>query len=490
MNASAPTVYDVAVVGGGPAGLSAAVAAAEHGLLTALFDEQPAPGGQIYRNVENVTASRPRAREILGCDYVEGARLVQALRASSVIYQPGSSVWDIGRDGTLGILADGNAELIRARRIVLTVGAMERPVPLPDWTLPGVMTAGAAQILLKSSSQIPDVPTVLAGSGPLLLLVARQLLAAGAPVRAVLQTMPWANYLRAAPLLPGGLPSAGRDIERGVRWVRDIRRVCTMVRRSVRDLRALGQGGLGAVAFRSGGKTHRINCGLLLLHEGIVPSHQAAMAAGCDIIWDDRQLAWRTRADRWGATSVDTIAVAGDCVGIGGARSAVLSGRLAGIDAAFRAGRIDAGERDRKTRTEAAELIRLERGRRFFDTLFRPSPQIVAPPDDDTVICRCEEVTAGEIRRVVGQGCPGPNQAKAFTRAGMGPCQGRLCGLTVTALIAEARGIAPPRIGTFRVRPPLKPVTVGELADLAGVGREVASLGGLPKPPGGEKPSP
>lgn len=475
--------HDLAIIGGGPAGLAAAATARAHVLETILFDEQPAPGGQIYRNVEGVSRDAPGLLPLLGEDYGRGRALAEAFRGSGAAYAPETSVWEIEPDGTLGVLGPSGAALVRARRILIAAGAMERPMPVPGWTLPGVMTVGAAQSLLKSAGAVPDVPVVMAGSGPLLYLVAHQLIASGAPLRAVLDTTPPGNYRRALAHLPAALRSAGQLLT-GRRWMREIRAKGISLVRGARDVRAAGGDRLEAVEFSAGGENRRLDAGLLLLHQGVVPNHHLALSVDCAAGWDDTQFCWRTETDTWGATSVDTIAVAGDCGGIGGALAAEHQGRLAALDAAHRLDALDRPSRDRQAAPGFAAIRRVAGLRRFLDVLFRPAPEYLVPPRDDVVVCRCEEVTAGELRQVVGHGCMGPNQAKAFTRAGMGPCQGRMCGLCVSAVIADARRVPVAEVGHYRVRPPLKPLTVGQLADLEGVGREVAALTPLPTGPG------
>ncbi len=483
MNAPQNPECDLAVIGAGPAGLAAATTAAECGLQTVLYDEQAAPGGQIYRAIENVSRERAADHALLGEDYQQGEGLVDAFRASAATYVPQTSVWEITPDGEIGILGPEGARLLSAKRVLITAGAMERPMPLPGWTLPGVMTAGAAQTLLKAAGQVPDVPLVLAGSGPLLFLVAWQLVKAGAPVQAILETTPRTNTWRALRYLPEVWPEAGALVK-GWRWLREIRRHDVPIMSGVSALRCLGQDRVEAVAYRIGmAGEGRLDCGLVLLHQGVVPNHQLAAAAGCDQAWDLRQCCWRTTSDAWGATNVAAIAVAGDCVGIGGALAAEQQGRLAALDAAHRLGAVSAEERDRRAYSERRGLARQLGLRRFLDEYFRPAPWLLSPPDDDTVVCRCEEVTAGELRRVVDMGCPGPNQAKAFTRASMGPCQGRMCGQTISAVIASARGLPLAQVGEARVRPPLKPITVGELAEMQGIDHEVDLSGGLPAAP-------
>jgi bacterioferritin-associated ferredoxin len=179
--------------------------------------------------------------------------------------------------------------------------------------------------------------------------------------------------------------------------------------------------------------------------------------------------------DSWGASSVSGVSIAGDGAGIGGARVAQVRGRLAGLHAAQLLGRLDVPARDRAAEPLRAELARYERGRRFIDTLFRP-PDAFRLPTGTTLVCRCEEITAQQVFDAVAVGCVGPNQMKAFLRTGMGSCQGRLCGLTVTEMMARARKVSPADIGYFHLRFPIKPVTLGELASLPQSERAIAGV--------------
>src|SRR5437763_4965958 len=171
---------DFAIVGAGPAGMAAATLAVELGLDTLLLDEQEGPGGQIYRAIDRIEAGASVSSP-LGADYLAGQSLPTALRASGARYRPATTVWHIDPDGTLSLTSEGASDTVIARRILLATGAIERPVPVPGWTLPGVMTVGAAQILLKTADLVPDGRAVLAGQGPLPYLAAVQLARAGAP---------------------------------------------------------------------------------------------------------------------------------------------------------------------------------------------------------------------------------------------------------------------------------------------------------------------
>lgn len=455
--------YDLVVVGAGPAGLSAAATAAELGLSVLIADENPTPGGQIYRAV---TTTPVKDRTVLGEDYWRGSQIAARLAGSQASYAPGCTVWSVAADGEIeiGISLGGRARLIAAAEVILATGAQERPFPIPGWTLPGVMTAGAAQIALKASGIVPAGRTVIAGCGPLLYLLAGQLQAAGANIVAVLDTTPSGNWLKALPALPDFLASP--YLAKGLKLVARARRSLRFVG-GVTGLSAEGEGVVSRVRFRRGAREETIACDMLLLHQGVIPGVNLANAVGCAHEFDTTQHGWTPKLDDWFCSSVPGVAIAGDGAGIGGAESAALRGEIAALASACRLERIDAAERDRRAEPIRAELGRSLRGRRFLDLLYKPAPQFLAPPDDATIVCRCEEVTAGQIRDTASRlGVTGPNQMKAFLRCGMGPCQGRLCGPTVVELISQVRGTTPAEVGYYRLRPPVKPVTLAELAAL------------------------
>lgn len=461
--------YDLIVIGSGPAGMAAAATGAKHGLSTLLIDENPAPGGQIYRGI---TTTPLTAKKTLGDDYWRGTDLVRAITASHAEYAPETTVWSVApvADGArdrdrmqVGISVGGAARLIQARQVIAATGALERPFPIPGWTLPGVMTAGGAQIALKTSGLVPDGKVVVAGSGPLLYLLTAQLRAAGVTISVMLDTTPRENWARAIRHAPDFLrsPYVGKGLKLLMRAHRGMRIV-----RGVTAISADGDSRVKSVRFSHGSMEEKLPCDVLLLHQGVVPNINLANAVGCALEWDDDQLTWVPRTDNWYATSVKGFAIAGDGAGIGGAESAALRGCIAALGAAHRLGRISTSDRDQMAAPVLAELTRAGRGRRFLDQLYRPAKTFRVPEADDTIVCRCEEVTAGKLRETVTLGVTGPNQMKSFLRCGMGPCQGRLCGLTVTELIADARGVSPGEVGGYRLRSPIKPITLGELAAL------------------------
>jgi NADPH-dependent 2,4-dienoyl-CoA reductase/sulfur reductase-like enzyme len=447
---------DLAIIGAGPAGMAATVEARAQGLTVLVADENAAPGGQVFRAAEAAAADPAVAPDI-----APGLPLIAAFRRSGAEYRPGTTLWHLDpEEGVLSLSTAEGAETATARRIILATGAQERPVPIPGWTLPGVMGAGAAQILLKSTGAVPSGRVVLAGQGPLIWLLAVQLARAGAPPL-VLETRRGgiaASLARAG----GGLWAGRHMLAKGLALIAEARRAGLRVITGIRNLRAEGADRIERVAWDGGSAP----CDTLLLHEGVIPATQISRAIGLDHGWDAAQGCWRPATDAFGAGSLGRIAVAGDGAGIGGWEAAVAAGQLAGLDAARRLG---AMTEDAFAARAAAPLAARRRAlalRPFLDALYAPAPDLLAPPDA-TIICRCEEVTAGAVRAAARLGATGPNQLKAYLRCGMGPCQGRICAPTVAALIAEARDLPPDTVPPLRPRAPYKPISVGLLAATA-----------------------
>jgi NADPH-dependent 2,4-dienoyl-CoA reductase/sulfur reductase-like enzyme len=453
--------YDLAVVGAGPAGMAAATIAAAQGLSVLLVDEAPTPGGQIYRAV---TETPVQDRAVLGADYWKGEALAADLAESTADYLPGATVWHLDPQRCIGLSLDGRAATLTARRVVLATGALERPFPVKGWTLPGVMTVGAAQTLLKSSGILAQGRVVLAGCGPLLWLLASQYVAAGHPPAAILDTTPSGNWRAAFGAAAGFLRSP--YLRKGLRLMLRVRRAVKVVT----GVTALSVEGSEAhatgIVYRRGNRPEeRIAADHVLLHQGVTPNVNLANAAGCTFTWDDSQACFRPVVDGWGNSSLDGMAIAGDGAGIGGAEAAAAQGHLAGLEAARALGRIDEAVRDRLGATAQATLLTYGQGRAFLERLYRPAPHF-RQAHDEALACRCEEVTGRQIREAAALGVPGPNQMKAMLRCGMGPCQGRLCGLTVVEMIAAARGISPAEVGYYHLRTPVKPLTLAELATM------------------------
>ncbi|GKW47944.1 FAD/NAD(P)-dependent oxidoreductase [Halomonas sp. NCCP-2165] len=452
---------DVAIIGAGPAGMAAASRLAEAGQVPVVFDLAPSPGGQIYRQL---TAPQ-LGEDVMGRDYLRGRRLLERFERARIDYRPGSRVWWAKREGqgtTLGVLVDRRSESWQVRRLIVASGAMERGWPFPGWQLPGVMQAGAGQILLKQGALIPDVPPVLAGTGPLLYLLAWQYLRAGCPPRLILDAAPRSRY---ATMLRRPLSTwHGRHyLLKGLGMLTTLRRAGVKVVHGIEGLRAEGNPHLQAVHYRRAGRWQSVDASMLLTHFGVVPEPQLSRGLGLPFDWHPSQQAFVPHREEASLAAAPGIWLTGDGAGIGGALNAEREGHLAALSILAAKGEPVENERTPLVQARRRELS----ARALLEALFRVPDGWLAAQPETTLVCRCEAVSLGELDAAMAQGAAGPGQLKAFTRCGMGPCQGRLCGESVTRLLAGHSGTSMNAAGYYQVRPPLHSITLGELADSA-----------------------
>ena len=451
--------YDLAIIGAGPAGMAAAVEASKNNLKVLVLDDQPAVGGQVYRQIDKNYHNSDEL-SYLGEDYWLGKKLVDNFWHSSAELLSESRVWQITRDKLIFFSRKGLAHQVQADFILISTGAMERPMPIPGWTLPGVMSVGGAQTLLKSNNSGVD-GAVFAGSGPLFYLTIWQYLTAGFKIGAVIDTAParlsLQHYLLAIPaLLQLNL------LLKGLRWKSYIRKK-TKYFSKVKNVSISGQIASESISFIDRyGKNKKICASHIFLHQGVVPNVNLTMATGLKHYWCPRQLCWHPETNIYGESSLQGIFVAGDGSGIAGASAAILSGQMAvkGIV-----------QRNRRPTIFTSFLSKFKRyrhaaARPFLDDLYRPPKDWCVPFNDETIVCRCEALKKTEVASAISQGVAGPNQLKSFCRAGMGRCQGRMCGLTIQQMIADHNNLPEKDVGYFRLRPPIRPLTVGELASL------------------------
>ncbi len=476
---------DAAVVGAGPAGLAAALTLAEHGAKVVVVDERPRPGGQIYRQppATSAGAGLPHGRA-----YDAGRRLLAAAAAAPGIgWRAGTLAWglfeprDAGLDPPAGSAAwvlalagEGGLDGVAARHVVVAAGAYDLPVAFPGWTLPGVMTAGGVQAFVKGERLLPGSRFVLAGAHPLLFVVADQLLGAGAELAAVVLAQPRPGISDAAAVAArlrgriGPIAAIAGPLAR-------LRRTRVPLLFSHLVAGAEGEEQLEAVAvvevdrgWRPAGGVTRFECDTLAIGYGFVPSTELARLAGCAHRWAPAAGGWVIEHDRWMRSSRPGISVAGETTGVAGAEQAAEEGRLAAIGILLELGRIDGAQAERLAAPTRRRLGRLRRFSELTRERFAPRYEALARlAGDDTVVCRCEEVTAGSLRSALATHphLGDADAVKLLTRAGMGPCQGRFCMLTVASILAEATGRSPEQIGAFTARPPAKPLPVSQLAD-------------------------
>ena len=460
---------EIAVIGAGPAGIAAALAASRAGAAVTLVDEYSRPGGQIYRQPPE--AFRVRRPDALGKEYRTAQHLLGPLAGSPVSVLTGTVVWGVEPDRTLLLFSEREGCLaLKADAIIVAAGAYDRPVAFPGWTLPGVWTAGGAQAMLKSQRIVPGRRALVAGAGPLLLPVATTLAAAGATVVGVVEATTRLEWARQTHRMLGHWDRIADFIRYEAALLRA--RVPRFFGLAV--IRAEGRDGVERATIATIDRQWRVIAGteqtvaadLLCIGYGFLSSMELPRLLGCELEFHALQEQFLPRHTPDMESSVPAVFVAGETTGIGGAELAKAEGEIAGLVAARVVGH-PLGAEHRRTLGAAQAKRRHQLGfARVLDVLFAPRPGIYELAQAQTLLCRCEEVTVAEVRDAVRRGARTVRAVKAATRGGMGPCQGRICGNLVGHCVAQVTGRPLQEILDLSARPPVKPVPLSVLAGL------------------------
>jgi NADPH-dependent 2,4-dienoyl-CoA reductase/sulfur reductase-like enzyme len=465
---------ELAVVGAGPAGIAAALTAADAGVETVLLDSQPRPGGQYFRvnacAVSGVTTDG---------NVTQDGILRYKLADSPVHVLTDTLVWGAfpaadGRGWELALHGPHAPARVIAQTLILATGAYDRPIPFPGWTLPGVMTAGGVQAFLKGQRCVPGRRFLLSGTGPLQIAVAASLVQAGAEVVALLEASRLGlRDLRHVPALWGQWPR----LAEGLGYWRTLRaaRVPFRLGWSVLAARGRGQveeaviGRLDPSGRPIAGSAETLAVDTIAIGYGLLPSTELSRLLGCAHDFRLELGGYIPRRDAELRTSQPRVFAVGDGAGIGGAELAQIEGRIAAVAAARDLGRLSEAAAGAAIKREQPGLARQRRFAALLGARFAPAPGLYALADDDTIICRCEEVTLGAIHRAVADGAADVNAVKGLTRTGMGHCQGRVCGELIARIIAAETGhagdpAATMAAGCFTARPPIHPLPLAALA--------------------------
>lgn len=452
---------DLIVVGAGPAGLAAATAAAQCGLETIILDSYPQPGGQYFMQAAGTPAASVRTWQMR-----QGAEAIANAEAAGARILRSAEVWAIFPGFSVHAWDEHQPIELRAESVLVATGAHDRTVAFPGWTLPGVMTPGAAQRLAKTSGIPPGKRTLLAGSGPFLLPVAGAVLKAGGHLVEIVEAQKsyssifwrlagypekWPEALRLLkPLLAARTPRSFGEVVVAAHGNGRVEEV---------ELAPLDNRGHPILSRRR--RVDGIDS--LLVGYGFRPQTELTSILGCEHRFDERAGGWHCAVDpASGATSVAGVYAAGETTGIGGAEPAKLSGTIAGLAIAEARGVVSTEARRRRL------CKRLRRAARFADALNRDFPLPAGLGDlltADTVICRCEDVTAGEVRSELQMGADDYLGVKLWTRAGMGPCQGRICQASLVRFLASMTGKTPQEIGYNTPRIPVRPVPLSVVSE-------------------------
>ncbi len=474
---------DLLIIGAGPAGLAAAEAAARAGVLATVLDERPHPGGQYFKQLApSHRFAGPRARDR---QFASGADLIERVRAAGVEISSSATVWSAHADGPAGtghdanaaaaevdVVMDGRAQRYRARQLVIATGAYERAHPVPGWTLPGVMTTGAAQTLARAYRVAPGARVLVAGNGPLNLQVACELAAGGVEVAAVAETAPPPAARPGAAL--AALRHAPGLVGQGIAYRAALaRRRIPVLHRHVL-VRVEGRDGervrravlarIDAHGNTVAGSERVFDVDAVCTGYGFHPSTELTRLLGCDHRWDPDAGGLAVVRNDDAETSLAGIFVPGDGGGVGGAHAALAEGTLAGLAAARNLGRPIPPDLEALARSARRERDRARRFQAALWTLFAAPREFPDLAGDDVAICRCESVGAGVLRSRIAAGADESGALKRLTRVGMGRCQGRYCGPRIAAWCAAARGETPDPFRLFAPRFPVKPVPAFALA--------------------------
>ncbi|ETF04381.1 (2Fe-2S)-binding protein [Advenella kashmirensis W13003] len=451
------------IVGAGPAGIRAAQILVQAGLRPVVIDEAPKPGGQIYR--QQPEGFQRDARALYGFERHKARALhdlANHLVSDDLIeYLPNTLVWDAD-DQNLYITSGNRHDAVAYETLILATGATDRVLPFNGWTLPGVYTLGGAQIALKYQGCAIGKHVVLAGTGPLLYLVAYQYCKAGARVSAVLDTSPFPEVRQglrafaADPLLmaKGGYYMAWLRM-RGVPLIHD-----------VSAFEAIGNNKVEAIRWRRDpspmAQMQVLPCDAVACGFGLRSENQLASLLGCEFVFDEQDRAWLPRVQAGGQSSRANVYLAGDGMRIGGADMAELGGR----QCAYRVMQdMGLAHDERQARRVSRQIARGRRTRQLIDDMFAPPTHWLDHADDTLVVCRCEEIRVGDVRRMLHEDPrSGLNRMKALSRVGMGRCQGRMCGAGAAMLLAHEQTIPLSGIERLRSQPPVKPLRIGGAA--------------------------
>jgi len=450
-NSLAPPV----VIGAGPAGVRAAQTLVAHGLRPVLIDEAARAGGQIYRQPPPGFVRSPQA--LYGFEAGRATAVHHTMQAlqPQLDHLPGTLVWAV-QGATLHLLHAGRMGQVEHGGLIVATGATDRVLPFPGWTLPGVYTLGAAQVALKYQGCAIGSRVVLAGTGPLLYLVAHQYAKAGAQVVAVLDGATLADQraalpalLRAPATLAKGLLYRASLIARGV-----------PVHQGARLLRAgsVDDAGerVGSITWRDAHGERTLACDAIGFGHALRSETQLADLLGCEFEFDALQRAHLPVRDAAGRSSVPGVYLAGDGAAVRGADAAELAGERAALallaDRGIAVSASRAAELERLLQAQTALRQGLERAFPFPEDWAAQAP-------DELLLCRCEEISVGQLRQAAREaGADELNRAKALCRVGMGRCQGRYCGAAAAEVLAHAVGIPIAQVGRLRAQAPVKPV--------------------------------
>jgi NADPH-dependent 2,4-dienoyl-CoA reductase/sulfur reductase-like enzyme len=459
---------ELAIVGAGPGGIAAAMEAAKLGVTPTLIDDNTKIGGQIYRQFnKGLNITDP---ELMGPDFERGSKLLKGFDEykGQLDYLNEAVVWGLFDGNELAYQRGKESFGMKYRRLIVSTGAYDRPVPFPGWTLPGILTAGGAQNLVKLQGVIPGNNILLAGTGPLQLTLASQIIRAGGKIEAILEA---GNIDRWLSLVWGSL-GQWELLSDGWQYWRDIRKAGVPLMRRHMITEAQGNGKVEEAVIAEIDKDWRptsanrqtLKVDTICLEYGFVPSVELTRLAKCEHRYEPLLGGWIPLRKNNMETSVPGIYCVGDGSGVAGSFVAIEEGRIAGVSVALSLGYVSAGNAVKYMKPFRKRLNRMNRLRKALDVISMPRAGLYELASDNTIICRCMEITLKEIKEAILKGAADINEVKRVTHAGMGRCQGRMCGPVAFEIISRYLEPGSIQSNYLTARPPVKPISIAALA--------------------------
>jgi thioredoxin reductase/bacterioferritin-associated ferredoxin len=454
------------VVGAGPAGIMAAFTAAEAGVDVTLIDDNPLPGGQYYRqSPHEFKFTNPIDGQ---SGRVDAPVVLNKLPHPKIRTLYKTSAWGVFDQHNLALTDGEQSYMLSTDRVILATGASDRPFAFPGWTLPGIMGAGAALRMIKTQWVLPGKRILLAGLGPLQLVLADALLKAGAEVVCVAEA---ANPFKSWQQLPKFWGHWDR-LQEALVYSSALFRHKVPFRFNHAIIEAYGKEHVESAKIARldehgapiPGTEKQYDVDAVCLGYGLLPSFQLASAFGCKLGFD-QHLGWFAPIHDQNMESTQPgIFVAGDVTDVAGSKAALVAGEIAGLNAIHQLGCIDEKTLAERLAPLNARLRSLNRLADALHQIYAFRPGLTKAARDDTLLCRCEEITLGQVKQAVANGATDLHQVKLATRAGMGYCQGRFCSALVAPVIAEATGQPLSELLPFTVRSPIQPIPLRVLA--------------------------
>ena len=449
--------YDIIIIGAGPSGIAASISSAANGAKVLIVDSNINSGGQVYKPPPKTfkEIKKNNSNEIRVQQYHR-----KLLDKNGIDLALEHTVWQVTNSFKVYAFNNKNESIFwKCKILIVATGTYERIIPFPGWTSPGIIGLAASTTLLKSHRVLPGVNTVVAGCGPLLAVVASEIIKAGGNVKAIIDlnsSLDWFSSIRSMLLNP-------LSLFQGIGWLKNIIFSRTPIYfncmiKEVKNNESELEITINKINYKGNRKyQNKFKADSLCVGYGLIPSIDIVKSLGAKIFFDDESSTWLPKINKNFQTSIKKLYIVGDGSGIAGALPAYEKGLIAGHAASLDLKYIENKQFTEITKKIFVKLKKFERLGKSMAKLMPPSSLIVKNITNETVVCRCEDVKRKEIEDAIKLGAKEINQVKAWTRCGMGPCQGRTCEDSISRIISEHLGNRQ-SVGMFTTRFPIKPI--------------------------------